>query len=319
MITIERYEAALRGEWNELVRRSRNGTLLHEREYMDYHSDRFADCSLLARDDAGRLLAALPANRVGDTLWSHQGLSYGGWLMPSKRIDATVMLSVMEAALQWMRAQGITRLIYKPVPHIYHRYPAEEDLYALWRCGATVVETSISTTIDLLSPLPLDRGNKSGLRVAQRAAMALGESDDWPAYWQLLEAVLAERHDAKPVHTMDEMLLLHSRFPDSIVLHTATLHGELMAGVVMYYTPTVAHCQYIASSQAGRELHALTALFEHLKEDARSRSCRYLDFGISTESHGLVLNNGLLQQKARLGGRGTITQVLEVSCELRDE
>ena len=312
MITIERYTPDCCAEWDDLVRRSRNGTLLHERGYMDYHSDRFDDCSLLARDDAGRLLAALPANRAGDTLHSHQGLSYGGWLMPSKRVDAAVMLAVMEAALQWLRGEGFTRLLYKPVPHIYHRYPAEEDLYALWRCGATVAETGISTTIDLHDPLPLDRGNRSGLRVAQRAALDVGESEHWPAYWRLLEEVLARRHNTRPVHSLDEIALLHSRFHDRIALHTAELDGNLLAGVVTYYTHTVAHCQYIASSTAGRELHALTALFEHLKDVARNRGCRYLDFGISTEEHGRVLNTGLLQQTARLGGRGTVTQVWEL-------
>ena len=313
MITIEQYNAALRAEWDDLVRRSRNGTFLHERAYMDYHSDRFTDCSLLARDDAGRLLAVMPANRSGDTLSSHSGLSYGAWLMPSKRVDAAVMLDVVQASLQWMRGQGLRRLVYKPVPYIYHRYPADDDLYALWRCGAQLAETSISTTIALDDPLPLDRGNKSGLRQAQRAGVDVGVSDRWHDYWLLLASVLEQRHGAQPVHSLDEICLLHSRFPDHIVLYAATSPDrQLLAGVVVYFTHTVAHCQYIAASERGREQHALTLLFEHLKYEALQRRCRYLDFGISTEQHGQYLNSGLLQQKSRLGGRGTLTQVLTI-------
>ncbi len=310
MITIEQYNAGLKAEWDDLVRRSRNATFLHERAYMDYHSDRFADCSLMARDDAGRLLTVLPANREDAVLCSHRGLSYGGWLMPAKRVDAVVMLEVVQASVEWMKAHGIKEFVYKPVPHIYHRYPAEEDIYALWRAGARLTETSVSTTIDLTDPLPLDRGNKSGLRMAQRAGVAVGKSDQWEAYWRLLTDVLAERHEARPVHCIDEMRLLHSRFPDHIELYAATAGGRLLAGVVVYFTGTVAHSQYIAASAEGRDCHALTMLFEHLKGEAIARGCRYLDFGISTEEHGRVLNHGLVQQKSRLGGRATVTQVM---------
>lgn len=309
MITIQQYQPNLSNEWDELVRRSRNATFLHERAYMDYHSDRFIDCSLMAYDGT-RLLAILPANREEAVLCSHRGLSYGGWLMPAKRVDAVVMLEVVQASVEWMKAHGIKEFVYKPVPHIYHRYPAEEDIYALWRVGARLTETSVSTTIDLVDPLPLDRGNKSGLRMAQRAGIMVGKSDQWEAYWQLLTDVLVERHEARPVHSIDEMHLLHSRFPDNIVLYTATAGDRLMAGVVVYYTETVAHSQYIAASAEGRDSHALTMLFEHLKGEVAARGCRYLDFGISTEEHGRVLNQGLVQQKSRLGGRATVTQVM---------
>ena len=132
MTEIIRYESSMAARWNEFVRQSRNGTLLHERGYMDYHSDRFTDCSLVALRE-GKLCALLPACVEGDTLWSHRGLTYGGWLMPLKHFDATVMIDVMDAACQWMSENGIKRLVYKPVPHIYHRYPCEEDLYALFR------------------------------------------------------------------------------------------------------------------------------------------------------------------------------------------
>ena len=313
MISIERYEPSLQAVWDDHVRTSRNGTFLHERAFMDYHSDRFDDCSLMAYVD-GYLVAVLPANREGDTLCSHRGLSYGGWLMSAKRCDVTVMLEVVKAMKQWMHEHGLTKLVYKPVPHIYHCYPADEDLYALWRAGAVVTGCSISSTIDLTCPLPMDRGNKSGLRTAERAGVTVGEDIRWDSYWQVLTEVLAARHNTQPVHKLDEILLLHSRFPDNIRLYTARHNEHVVAGVVMFFTPAVAHAQYIASSVEGRDMHALSLLFAHLREVATSRCCRYFDFGISTEDGGHILSEGLLQQKSRLGGRGTLTQVLELNC-----
>ena len=298
--------------WDEFARMSRNGTMLHQRGYMDYHSDRFKDCSLVALHE-GRLCALLPACIEGDTLWSHRGLTYGGWLVPLKHFDATVMVEVMDAACQWMSDNGIKRLVYKPVPHIYHRYPCEEDLYALFRHQAKLIETNISTTIDLSCPLPLDRGNKSGANAARKAGIQVGPSEDWEGYWRLLSSLLDERYGTRPVHTLDEMRLLHGRFPDGIRLYAATLDGEMLAGVVMYLSQPVAHCQYIGASPQGKDSKALTLLFDYLIGEAKASGYRYFDFGISNEDHGRYLNEGLVRQKSRLGGRGIVYNTFEIN------
>ena len=312
MTEIIRYDATMAARWDEFARQSRNGTLLHQRGYMDYHSDRFTDCSLVAMRE-GKVCALLPACIDGDTLWSHRGLTYGGWLVPHKHFDATVMLEVMDAACQWMGNHGLQRLVYKPVPHIYHRYPCEEDLYALFRHHAALVETNISTTIDLTCPLPLDRGNKSGANAARKVGIQVGPSEDWQGYWQVLSSLLDERYGTRPVHTLDEMLLLQGRFPEGIKLYTATLQGELLAGVVMYLSTPVAHCQYIGASPQGKDSKALTLLFEYLIAESQRLGFRYFDFGISNEDHGRYLNEGLVRQKSRLGGRGIAYNTLEIA------
>ena len=312
MTEIIRYDASMAARWDEFARMSRNGTMLHQRGYMDYHSDRFKDCSLVALHE-GKLCALLPACVEGDTLWSHRGLTYGGWLVPLKHFDATVMVEVMDAACQWMTDNSIKRLVYKPVPHIYHRYPCEEDLYALFRHQAKLIETNISTTIDLTCPLPLDRGNKSGANAARKAGIQVGPSEDWEGYWRLLSSLLDERYGTRPVHTLDEMRLLHGRFPDGIRLYAATLDGEMLAGVVMYLSQPVAHCQYIGASPQGKDSKALTLLFDYLIGEAKASGYRYFDFGISNEDHGHYLNEGLVRQKSRLGGRGIVYNTFEIN------
>ena len=80
MFDIRRYSADRADEWNAFVAVSKNATFLFDRRYMDYHSDRFQDCSLMVYYKSS-LYALLPANLKGDTLYSHQGLTYGGLLM----------------------------------------------------------------------------------------------------------------------------------------------------------------------------------------------------------------------------------------------
>lgn len=305
MIEISLYQESEQREWDDFARQSRNATFLLQRGYMDYHSDRFSDFSLVARTPQGRLAGLLPANRDGDTVLSHQGLTYGSWIVPFRHFDATVMMEMTDAAIEFLRGHGVRRLVYKPTPYIYHRYPADDDIYAMWRHGARLSECNISTAIDLTNPIPYDRGNKSGLKVAQREGVRVERTDSaYPEFWQLLSDVLAERHGAKPVHTLAEIELLRGRFPDHIKLYAATLGGKVVAGTVMFADGPVAHSQYIASSDEGRRVHALAAVFARVAADATAQGRRYLDFGISNEDHGRWLNAGLVQQKARLGGRG---------------
>jgi hypothetical protein len=306
MITIEQYNDSMSGLWDDAVRASRNGTFLHLRGYMDYHRDRFVDSSIVAREDE-RIVALLPACREGDTLYSHRGLTYGGWLVPSRHFDVTTMLEVWNKATDILRGIGIANIVYKAVPHIYHNYPCEEDLYALFRAGAQLVESNISATIDLDEPLSFDRGNKRNVNLAIKNGVVVGESTRWADYWQVLDSLLMEKYDRHPVHTLEEIDLLRSRFPENIKLFTATQGDEILAGVVMYFCGNeVAHSQYIASTERGRELKALTLLFDHLIKEAAQAGFRYFDFGISTEDGGRYLNEGLVRQKCRLGGRGIV-------------
>ncbi|MBR6489826.1 MAG: GNAT family N-acetyltransferase [Muribaculaceae bacterium] len=315
MITVSKYNPSHKAAWDDMVRRSRNATFMHLRDYMDYHSDRFTDFSLMAID-GDSIIAVLPACINGDTLCSHAGLTYGGWLTPLRHFDVTTMLKVWESATGLMIDEGISTFIYKPVPHIYHRYPCEEDLYALFRDGGRLIESNISTTIDLDEPLPFDRGNKRNVNLAIKSGVKVGESGQWQEYWQVLNAVLNKKYGKYAVHSLEEIMLLQSRFPENIKLYTAALDGELLAGVVMYYCGNeVAHSQYIASTERGRQLKALTLLFDYLINEASLAGYRYFDFGTSNENGGLYLNEGLVQQKCRLGGRGIVYNIFRVELE----
>ena len=151
---VERYTTADRETWNDFVRQSKNGTFLFERAYMDYHRDRFVDHSLVVRDQRNRMIAVLPASRHDGMLVSHGGLTYGGFVsgpsMTTKR-----MLEVFEMSLRHLRGEGIERMTYKCVPHIYHSMPAEEDAYALFAQGGRLVRRDVSSAIDTRSAPPL--------------------------------------------------------------------------------------------------------------------------------------------------------------------
>lgn len=304
---IKRYEPSDSALWDAMATDSRCATFQHLRGYMDYHSDRFRDCSLMAYHK-GRLTALLPANVTADgELVSHQGLTYGGWLLPMGKVDGNQMMQLWDALLEWCRANDIVAIHYKPLPYIYALRPSQEDLYALWRHGATLEESNLSSAIDMRAVGGFDTMRRRHLRAAIRQGVIARQSDDFAAYWQILDGCLSERYSAQPVHTLDEIKLLHSRFPENIKLFMAYHDEEPIGGVCIYETPMVAHCQYIATNAAGRDLHALAVIFDYLISKIYTDK-PYFDFGTSNEDHGHLLNAGLLANKFGYGGSGVAYQ-----------
>lgn len=299
---IRRYRREDKELWNSFVSKARNATFLFDRNYMDYHVDRFDDNSFMFYHK-GKLKAVLPANVVGDTLYSHQGLTYGGLLLDKK---ATVedVLECFDSLNSWLRENGISKVVYKALPWIYQQYPSQEDLYALtWKCKAQLISRDISSSIVIDNKLKFAESRKSGIRKALSLNIEVGESNDVDGFWHVLEDNLGNRYNAKPVHTASEMKLLMSCFPNNIKLYVAKMNGEIVGGTLIYVTPQVVHTQYISASVEGKKHGALDLLFDYIINKVYA-NCRYFDFGKSTEQGGAYLNEPLIFQKEGFGGRG---------------
>jgi hypothetical protein len=309
-IRAERYSGEKSAEWNEFVKNSKNGTFLFERGYMDYHADRFADCSLLFRDAEGKLIALMPANLKDDALVSHGGLTFGG-VVSNQRMKTPAMLEIFESLIEFAVEAGAARIVYKAVPHIYHAQAAEEDLYALFRHDARIVKREASTTINLQERLPVSKGRKWTINQSRKNRIEVRESMDYETFMRLEAEVLAAKYNVVPVHTAAEMHLLAERFPNNIKLFGAFLDDEMLAGAIVYASRTVAHAQYMAANAAGKQLCALDAILQELMTVHYAEK-RYFDFGISTEKQGRYLNVGLVEYKESWGGRATVYDTYEI-------
>jgi hypothetical protein len=189
---IRSYAASDREAWNDFVRQSKNGTFLFLRDYMEYHANLFADHSLiiLAKNE---IVALLPANRVGDELHTHQGLTYGG-LLTSPQTTTPGMLELFASVVDHLAQQGFSKLYYKTIPWIYHRLPAEEDRYALFRFGAELVRRDVLSVVTKTGesgqgPMVQTR-RRRGAAKAEKRGIKVTRSDEWARFWSLLTAHL---------------------------------------------------------------------------------------------------------------------------------
>ncbi|MFO0697657.1 MAG: GNAT family N-acetyltransferase [Nitrospira sp.] len=296
--------------WDAFVSGAKNGHFFFQRGYLEYHSQRFEDASLVVLS-RNRIVAVLPANVCEGTVFSHQGLTYGGFVV-NHTMTGSLMIAVFEVALDHLRRQGIHRVVYKAMPHIYHREPSQEDLYALHRLGARMIRRDLSSALELGGPVCYSKGKRYNLIKARKRNLTVTRSYEFRDFMLLLEEVMDARHDLRPAHNATEIELLAKRFPENIHLYCTYGIGKLLAGALVFVNPTIVHTQYLANSPAGREFGALDFLLDILIREAFSGR-RYLSFGISTEHEGERLNEGLLHSKEAFGARGIVHDTYEIS------
>ena len=312
-IRIEKYNSENKSVWDGFMALSRNGTFLFYRDYMEYHSDRFEDYSLMFFEK-NKLIALLSANISGDVVYSHQGLTYGGLIL-SREIKTPQVLELLTTTIQFLHKDGVSKIIYKPVPHIYHQYPSEDDLYALFRVNATLLSRTISSSIDLSNKLGYAELRKRQVRKARQQGLMVSESDAFSDFWSILDQNLKENHKAVATHSLKEIEYLKSKFPANIRLFCTLNNNEVVGGCLVFETDMVAHTQYIAASKEGKESGALDLLFDYLINNIFDKK-KYFDFGTSTENNGDLLNEGLISQKEGFGARGIVYDTYQINITL---
>lgn len=312
MINIKRYECDMADKWNLFCKSSKMPLFMFDRNYMDYHSDRFIDHSLMFYYD-DELIAVLPASQNGSILISHDGLTYGG-LITSAKMRQHIMNECFEEMISYCKLVGFESVYYKTIPHIFHLIPAEEDLYSLFINNAKIVKAEASTVVDLKCPQKMPKGRKAQISRAKREGVVVevrNSFDDFSEFISLENSVLANYHNTKAVHSAEELDLLYNRFPDNIHLYTAIYNGEMIAGSLIFEYQNAIHTQYLAANDTAKKIGGLDLVVKTII-DEYSEKKKWLDFGISTEEYGRVLNEGLISQKEGFGGRTNIYSTWEL-------
>lgn len=301
MYRIEKYTASYYNLWNDFIQRSKNGTFLFHRDFMEYHSDRFNDFSLLVLEGE-KLLAVLPAHISGNEVFSHYGLTYGG-LVFTEKTKLTEVIAIFGEVLCYLHSNGIEKLSLKEIPSIYHKYPAGEFAYALFLVNALLSRRDSLSVIDNNAKLSFTKDRKQSIRRGEKHGLKIVEEPRFELFWnEILIPNLAGKHNIKPVHSLEEIMLLHKRFPQNI-RHFNVYHNDtIVAGTTVFVTDTVAHPQYISGNTDKNELGSLDYLYDYLINTVFP-CIRYFDFGISNEQQGRKLNHGLVFWKESFGAR----------------
>lgn len=304
MIRVERYTCDKKGEWDSFVLGKTNGSFLHTRNFLDYHADKFNDESLLVYIKE-KMVAVFPSaslKSASDIVVSHIGSTYGG-LVFEYSLYGEAIVDIYSKILSFYQKENIHRVLVKITPNLYKNVPLEDEEYAVWRNDGILKRVDISAYIDISNRFKVSSLRKRTLKLAMKNNLEMCFSyDKIDLFYSILSENLKDKHNATPVHTLDELNDLKLRLGDKITLATVSNSlGKVLAGVLFFIFDKTVHCQYISSSSSGSDVGALDFLFENSIKEFETKGFNYFSFGTSNECDGNVLNEGLYRFKRQFG------------------
>ncbi|WP_282040648.1 FemAB family protein [Winogradskyella flava] len=267
---------------------------------MDYHSDRFQDFSLMICED-DELVAVLPANKIDDEVFSHQGLTYGGIIIHGDSEIAN-MEKIIDAVANFLKQKDIKALYIKNLPQFYYNDGIDILEIPLTNKNAEVYRTDKVLAIDYSKPFTIHKTKIKNYRKNHAKGFVIQETDDFSLFWNMvLLPRLKEKHKATPVHNLEEITLLKSRFPNHIRQFNIYLNDDILAGITIFDKGPLVKSQYGATTNKGEKERALEYLFLHLIYKYKGSEKNFFSMGTVTENNELGYNKGLLKQKEELG------------------
>ncbi|PKH66118.1 FemAB family protein [Flavobacterium sp. ALD4] len=297
---VKQYESKYFDQWNAFISKAKNATFLFHRDFMEYHEERFQDYSLLIFEE-DKLIAVLPANRVGEAVYSHQGLTYGG-LVYSSKVNGEIVADIIESLLFFLKEKGMHFFYFKPIPSFYSSGGNHEIDFFLFKNGAFLDKKEMNLAINLALPLTISKSKLKHFRKIEDLDLEIVQEQQLQFFWELvLEPRLLEKYDANPVHTLQEITKLKSNFPDNIKQFSVYHNNDIIAGITLFETDTVVKSQYGATTKKGEELRALDFLFINLIKKYKREGKQFFDMGIVNDDNEKGYHTGLLRQKEELG------------------
>ena len=304
--TIVKYTSEHYQMWNNFVAKAKNATFLFHRDFMEYHSEKFEDFSILVFDHKANLKAILPANISETKLYSHQGLTYGG-IVTHTSLKLEKFHIIYSEILHFFNENKIEIINFKLLPSFYCLQPSEELNYTLFLSDAKLIRRDALATIDLKNQFKINSNRIEGVKRAEKLGLEIMKTSNLSNFWNMvLIPNLDTKHETKPVHSLEEIQQLQQKFPKNIVQYNVFQNDEILAGTTLFIDKKTVHVQYISAIGDKNQHGALDYLFHRLITSFYV-DYDFFDFGISNENQGKNINKGLQYWKETFGAR-TFTQ-----------
>ena len=316
------YQISYSNEWDAFVQKAINSTFLHSRSFYDHNPLNGLDDSSLMFFKEKVLVSIFPANKYVKNgqviLHSYLRATYGGVVL-SKDIGLIDCIEIIKLMITYSRKNGIDRIVVRPSFSIYHSTLAQHIDYALWQNGFRIESREIELAIPLSENCfkNFDSSTKRNIRKAIKNGVVINENGVLEDYWELLTDNLSAKHQAKPVHSIDEIKSLIAHVgTDKVKLFTAEYGSKTISGILVFLAnDKVVHAQYIAMNSAYQELRSLNLVIDHITKWAIKLNYSFFNLGMSCEPGGLKINEGLTEFKEGFGARGVLRETLFLDIE----
>lgn len=319
MLKVELFNQKYKEKWDKFVKESKNGTIFHTRQFLSYHPpDRFRDHSLLFVKD-GHILSVLPACVIEEDnsicLYSHKWSTYGGFVVP-KNCGIKLSLELVDSLLEYVDKKNIKKIWIRVPEYIFEKEPAQEIKFAMWYRGFKIKYLELSTCYDL------EIFNNKDLRspIFWEARKSIREGieiifDDlkfYKEFYDLLSKNLLKKYNKKPTHTFEEILKLKKLLGEQMTIITAHYKKKLIGGLLVFLAhDKTAHIFYSVGKGNIKGIYPTDTLVDFLVRYLKLKGFKYLNYGISTENEGKIINLDLFRFKEKFKGFGVYREVWE--------
>lgn len=298
--------------WEEFVKQANNGTIFHTLKFLSYHPpERFKNYHLLIKEKEN-IIALFPAVIEDQTVISHKGASYGGFVLKSGLGIHDIYLCVAHL-VEFLKKEGIKKVILTQTPLVYYREPNQYIDFVLMKHRFKYKKREVTAVIplDVAEPLLVFHPDaRRSTKKAIREGVKVRITDDYAQYYGILKNNLSMRHNVSPTHTLQELLKLKNIFPDDIILFGVYLKEKMIGGMVVFVTNTkVILAFYISHNNQYQAYRPVNLLFYEVIKWGRMEGYKYLDLGTFTLN--MEPNWGLGRFKENFNARGFLRDTYE--------
>jgi len=305
------YDSSWKAKWDEFVLSSNNGTIFHLQRFLEYHPKGRFDWNHLLFVDRGAIVAVLPAARMGSTLESPIGASYGS--VVTRDISFALALELVDCLGDYCRDEHFERALLTAAPFIYQRNISQDLDYALAYRGFQIDKHYISHAIPLRGDDFVSSFHGTARRYVHKyireSPITIERSDDLASFYPIL-LENKKRHRAKPTHTLSELQKLQRSFPEDILLFLARKGRKPIAGSVVFRcNKQVALCFYNMLLYKYEDLNPIHALMYEVTKWAVEEGCTWLDIGVSQDTSAedqMTPAMSLIHFKEQFAARGIL-------------
>ena len=314
-INIVRYNDSFENKWDDFIEKeSLNGTFLQSRNFLNYHpKERFKDHSLIVLKGTNTIAALIPACEIEEDnkkiLYSHMGSTFGGIIVNKNSYNIKHIEEIIKKLETYCIENKFNEIILKNSSALFCKDRMDLIDYFLFKNNYNYYD-ELSFYIDcnkikedVISSFSSGRRRDYRYSLKNDLSFKKLESDNKIADFYNLLLRNLKKFDKKPVHSLDEILeFKNSRLKDIVEFYGAYYQNSMLAGTMVFkFNRQVFHTQYLASDQTKLSLYPMEFLNTNLIKIAKGQGYEYFSFGISTEEHGKILNEGLALFKEGFG------------------
>lgn len=308
-IKLVKYGPNLKNQWDELIRITEPGSVIHKRDFIEYHSDRYEDLSICALNGK-TLYAAIPGTRSENTWTSHAGLTYGGILSESK--DPEVYIRIIESLKQCLKKMQISQIRFTLPSISFSPTTLPIQLYAFSQTGFAIDEVHLNQVITINSTL--SNKKQANARSAERKELSFREgADHLSQVFQIIQDNLWFKYKKSTAHSLNELKILMAKFDESIRVYAVLQENTVVAGAITFDSNKIVNIQYLGSTLEGKRLRAQDYLISKIYKINKDL-VKNISFGKSTAGTMAILNTPLYHFKSEFNSNPE--NIFVLSCNL---